>query len=270
MTYSEELAFCVDVVRRAATPALAAFEMSNLPVSKKSDGTIVTKGDLDVNALIVESITNRYPEDGLLSEEGPVDSTRREKPRCWVVDPIDGTTHFARGDRDWAIMMALLVDEKPVVGAVYRPVLDELQVGALGQGATQIADGVSRELLAADCDEGVLQIIHGPSAAEIVAASGKDKVNFMERGHGLMAMITILPSGAHAYVASRTSGSEWDLVPHVAILSSVGGVVTDLNGNRHRFNKVDSRVRGGVVAAVSPDAHGRAMSLVRAASLQAS
>ena len=51
-------------------------------------------------------------------EEGPVDSTRREKSRCWVVDPIDGTTHFARGDLDWAIMMALLVDEKPVVGVV--------------------------------------------------------------------------------------------------------------------------------------------------------
>ena len=69
MSYSEELSFCVDVVRRAATPALAAFEMSDLPVSRKSDGTIVTKGDLDVNALIVESIRTQYPEDGLLSEE---------------------------------------------------------------------------------------------------------------------------------------------------------------------------------------------------------
>ena len=69
-------------------------------------------------------------------------------------------------------------------------------------------------------------------------------------------------------MTSRTSGSEWDLASHVAILSSVGGVVTDLNGKRHRFNKIDSRVRGGVVAAVSPDVHGRAMSLVRSANLQ--
>ena len=268
MSYSEELSFCVDVVRRAATPALAAFEMSDLPVSRKSDGTIVTKGDLDVNALIVESIRTQYPEDGLLSEEGPVDSTRREKSRCWVVDPIDGTTHFARGDLDWAIMMALLVDEKPVVGVVYRPALDELQAGALGQGATQIDNGVSRELLAPACDESMLRMIHGPSAAEIVTVAGKDEADFTERGHGLMAMFTILPSEAHAYVTSRTSGSEWDLASHVAILSSVGGVVTDLNGKRHRFNKIDSRVRGGVVAAVSPDVHGRAMSLVRSANLQ--
>ncbi|MBH40139.1 MAG: hypothetical protein CL790_02800 [Chloroflexi bacterium] len=267
MNYREELSFCVDVVRRAATPALSAFEMSDLPKFKKSDGTIVTKGDLDVNALIVESIRTQYPQDGLLSEEGPVDPTRREKARCWVVDPIDGTTHFARGELDWAIMMALLVEEKPVVGVVYRPALDELQAGALGQGATQFDNGVPRELLAPACEESMFRMIHGPSAAEIVTASGEDEILFTERGHGLMAMFTILPSEAHAYVTSRTSGSEWDLAPHVAILSSVGGLVTDLKGKCHPFNKIDSRVRGGVVAAVSPDAHGRAMSLVRTANL---
>lgn len=270
MTYSEELSFCVDVVCGAATPALAAFEMSDLPVFRKPDGTIVTKGDLDVNTLIGESIADRYPADGLLSEEGPVDLTRCEKSRCWVVDPIDGTSHYARGGRDWAIMMALLVDEKPVVGVVYRPALDELQAGALGQGATQTDGGVVRELLPPSCDEPILRMIHGSSASGIAKGSRKAKVNFTEHRHGLMAMFTILPSGAHAYVTSRTSGAEWDLAPHVAILSSVGGVVTDLHGDRHRFNKIDPRVQGGVVAAVSPEAHDRAMSLVRAAKLKSS
>ena len=270
MIYSEELVFCVDLVRRAATPALAAFEMPNLPVFRKSDGTIVTKGDLDVNTLIVESIAHRYPDDGILSEEGPVDSKRRHKSRCWVVDPIDGTTHYVRGDRDWAIMMALLVDEKPIVGVVYRPALDELQAGALGQGATQTDGGTVRELLPPPCDDRTLKMIHGPSASGIVKASRIGKVSFAEHRHGLMAMFAILPSGAHAYVTLRTSGAEWDLAPHVAILSSVGGVVTDLYGNQHRFNKSDPQVQGGVVAAVSPEGHDRAMSLVHAANLKSS
>ena len=115
MTYATELAFAVDTVRRAAKPALALFERTDLPVFDKPDGTIVTQADLDVNDLIVDAISTAYPDDAILSEEVPDDPSRLSNSRCWIVDPIDGTSHYARGDRDWSIMLALAVDGQAVV-----------------------------------------------------------------------------------------------------------------------------------------------------------
>ena len=144
MTYSAELAFAVEIVRRAADPALALFGRPDLPVFDKPDCTIVTQADLDVNDVIVDAIASAYPDDAILSEEGPDDPDRLAKSRCWIVDPIDGTSHFERGDRDWSIMLALAVDGRPVVGAVNRPAMPDLRSGAVGvtptPGATRPKD----------------------------------------------------------------------------------------------------------------------------------
>ena len=57
--------------------------------------------------------------------------------------------------------------------------------------------------------------------------------------HGLMSMTVMLSEGMHAFVAARTSGAEWDLAPHAAILESVGGLVTDFKGHPQTYNTPD-------------------------------
>ena len=268
MNYSAELDFAVDIVRRAAEPALANFERPDLPVFPKPDGTIVTQADYDVNDVIVEAIASAYPNDAILSEEGPDDPHRLSKSRCWIVDPIDGTSHFERGDRDWSIMLALAVDGRPVVGVVNRPAMPDLRSGAVGVTPTlELADRTI-ELQPQPLDDSPLRVQHSYSAAAITDAAASDNVMFTVSYHGLMSMTVMLSEGRHAFVAARTSGSEWDLAPHAAILESVGGLVTDFEGRPRTFNAPDPRIRGGIVAAVSPQAHARALALVRAAGLK--
>ena len=268
MTYAAELAFAVDVVRRAAAPALASFERSDLPVFDKPDGSIVTQADLDVNDLIVEAIAATYPEDAILSEEGPDDPDRLSKSRCWIVDPIDGTSHFARGDRDWAIMLALAVDGVAVVGAVNRPAMGDLRFGAAGSAPTLEQDGRTTELAARPLHSSPFCVQHSYSAAALAETADADEARFTVSYHGLMSMVTMLSDGMHAYVTARTTGYEWDLAPHAAILGAVGGLVTDFRGRPHTFNTPDPSIRGGVIGAVSPQAHARALALVRAAGLK--
>lgn len=268
MTYAAELAFAVDAVRRAAEPALAGFQRHDLPVFDKPDGSIVTQADLDVNDLLVDAISTAFPHDAILSEEGPDDPDRLNNPRCWIVDPIDGTSHFERGDRDWSIMLALAVDGVSVVGAVNRPAVRELRSGAVGISPTLEQGGRTSQLRARQLDGPALYVMHSPSAAAIAEAPGSEEANFRVVYHGLMSMTTMLSSGMHAYVTGRTSGYEWDLAPHAAILGAAGGLVTDFQCRPHTFNAPDPMIRGGVIGAVSPAAHARALALVRAARLK--
>jgi len=53
----------------------------------------------------------------------------------WVVDPVDGTTNFARGMPFFGISVALVRHGKPVLGVVYAPALDECFAAELGSGA---------------------------------------------------------------------------------------------------------------------------------------
>lgn len=268
MTYASELAFAVETVRRAAAPALANFQRPDLPVFDKPDGSIVTQADLDVNDLIVDAIASAFPDDAILSEEGPDNPDRLSKSRCWIVDPIDGTSHFERGDRDWSIMLALAVDGRPVVGAVNRPAMPDLRSGAVGATPIQELDGHTIELSAQPLDGSPLRVLHSYSAAAITKAADEDSATFTVSYHGLMSMVSMLSEGMHAFVTARTSGYEWDLAPHAAILESVGGLVTDFRGCPHTYNAPDPALRGGVVGAVSPQAHARALTLVRAARLK--
>ena len=268
MTYASELAFAVDTVRRAAKPALALFERPDLPVFDKPDGTIVTQADLDVNDLIVDAIAEAYPRDAILSEEGTDDPSRLNNARCWIVDPIDGTSHYERGDRDWSIMLALAVNGQAVVGAVNRPAVRELRSGAVGVTPTLEHDGRTAQLRARPLDGSALYVMHSPSAAAIAENRGSEDANFTVFYHGLMSLTTMLSSGMHVYVTPRTSGYEWDLAPHAAILGAAGGLVTDFQSRSHTFNTPDPSIRGGVIGAVSPAAHARALALVREARLK--
>lgn len=103
--------------------------------SRKADGSLVTRTDRAIDALLSRRITERYPSHTVLSEE-QVTTYDPAIRYTWVVDPLDGTTNFARGLPIWGISVALLDRGEPVVGVVCFPSLHEEFVAVKAQGAT--------------------------------------------------------------------------------------------------------------------------------------
>jgi hypothetical protein len=101
--------------------------------STKHDGTLVTASDLDSDRRLSAAIAARYPGHGVLSEETA--RIYRGEEWCWVVDPIDGTTNFARGFPIWGVLIALLHHGQPVLGVADFPMLGEQYWAAHAQGA---------------------------------------------------------------------------------------------------------------------------------------
>lgn len=130
----EALGIAIRLSDEAAQIAVAQFGSSVARI--KPDGSLVTRTDEQLDALISARLRDRFPEDAILSEEQATiyDPAFR---RTWVIDPVDGTTNFARGLAVWGVSIALLVEGTPVVGVVRFPLLQELFAAAAGRGATR-------------------------------------------------------------------------------------------------------------------------------------
>jgi histidinol-phosphatase len=126
-----ELAFAGDVATRAADISMATFG-SNQAVTTKSDRTPVTETDLAIEAMFRRAVWAAFPDDGVVGEE---EGGRLGAGRTWIVDPIDGTVNFARGQPAWATLIALAVDGEPVLGVADAPAIGERYQAVRGAGA---------------------------------------------------------------------------------------------------------------------------------------
>jgi len=94
---------------------------------EKADGSLVTQGDKWADDYLRGAIAEAFPTHGVLSEE--TEHIFPDKEWCWIIDPVDGTTNFARGLPLWGISLGLLYRATPVFGYVAIPPLQQAFYG---------------------------------------------------------------------------------------------------------------------------------------------
>ncbi|MFZ5816452.1 MAG: inositol monophosphatase family protein, partial [Bacillota bacterium] len=100
---------------------------------KSSWSDLVTEVDQAVERSVFALIRERFPDHGMLGEEGG-GSFQREY--TWILDPLDGTTNFAHTLPNFVCSLACCRGAEPVAGAVYDPSREELFLAVKGEGAT--------------------------------------------------------------------------------------------------------------------------------------
>ena len=128
---SEELLDIASGAAEAAAQFLVQGWAQRTVVSTKSSGTdVVTQMDRGSEALLVEAILDKRPDDAILGEEG---GTRAGTSGVrWVIDPLDGTVNYLYGFPVWAVSVAAFVDGVPTVGVVHAPALAAVWRGVAG------------------------------------------------------------------------------------------------------------------------------------------
>ena len=104
-----------------------------LSIRRKSENDFVTEMDYKSEALIRDMLLSACPEDRFFGEET---GGATVAPGRWIVDPIDGTVNFMRGQRLYTISIAYEQNGVLQIGCVYCPGTDELFLGVRGHGAT--------------------------------------------------------------------------------------------------------------------------------------
>jgi 3'(2'), 5'-bisphosphate nucleotidase len=115
----------IEAAYQAGTLVMPLFEQG-CAQSKKADGSIVTIADTQAEALITQILARNYPETPILGEESNADgATPNLGEAYFCVDPIDGTQQFAKGNGEWAIVIAYIEHGRPLAGVIYAPALSQ-------------------------------------------------------------------------------------------------------------------------------------------------
>lgn len=101
-------------------------------LERKSDQSPVTNADREAESIIREQIRKHFPGHGIIGEEFGTENEDSEV--VWVLDPIDGTKSFIHGIPFYTTLIGILVRNKPEVGIIYAPALDEMVSAATGKG----------------------------------------------------------------------------------------------------------------------------------------
>ncbi|GAB4551018.1 MAG: inositol monophosphatase family protein [Anaerolineae bacterium] len=106
-------------------------------ITMKGPIDVVTEADTQSEKLIADALLAAYPEHHIIGEEsGGMGAPRQSADYLWHVDPVDGTTNFARGIPAFAVSIGLSdANNVPLLGVVYDPLHDECFVGYRGGGA---------------------------------------------------------------------------------------------------------------------------------------
>ena len=90
----------------------------------KSDNTPVTNADIRANDIICKGLKLHFPEISIVSEEQVKKGKAAKK--FWLVDPLDGTKEFLRGNGEFTVNIGLIENKKPVFGIIYMPTKNKL------------------------------------------------------------------------------------------------------------------------------------------------
>ena len=131
--WTDILNFATETANRVGTQLMADF--GQVQASQKLDGSLVTQSDHWADETIRDAISSHFPSHGILSEEGQ--HIFPDTEWCWIIDPLDGTTNFARGIPIWGISLGLVYQGTPVFGYVHFPPIGQTFHGFL-QGESEI------------------------------------------------------------------------------------------------------------------------------------
>ena len=226
----EAFDFAAQIAREAGDIALKYFR-SSLTVETKHDGSEVTIADRETEAHLRRRISEKFPRDGILGEEE--NEQAGTSGRRWIIDPIDGTYSFVHGVPMFGVLVALVVDEDPVVGVVNLPATQELVCAARGLGCfangevARVSETTSlSEALVLATDFGTCERFGFGPAAERIQRQARARRTWGDC-YGYILVAT-----GRADIMLDPVMNVWDCAPLLPILEEAGGTFTDWNGRR--------------------------------------
>jgi myo-inositol-1(or 4)-monophosphatase len=129
------LATAAEIVLKAGEIQIAG-RASGFRVDKKGEIDLVTEVDLDCERMCRAVLAERFPDHDILAEElGATTMAKAPSRLRWVFDPLDGTTNYAHGLPIFCSSLALEIDGRSEVAAIYDPTRRELFTAERGHGA---------------------------------------------------------------------------------------------------------------------------------------
>jgi myo-inositol-1(or 4)-monophosphatase len=238
------LAFAKDLARQGGQLIQDNFEGDlNIEVKRDvgsvHDNSLVTQVDKNINDLVIQSIRQAYPEHGVMGEEGDIGTGEEEFQ--WLCDPLDGTKAFTLGIPVTTFILGLVKSGEVQLAVVYYPFTDKLYHAIRGQGSycnDQPVQVNKQSLSGGGCV--MVYESYGQFEPAITALGGQ-----LEPVGGAGFRAVRLASGFGVGIIQNPGYTDFhDVGPASLIVEEAGGRVTDLAGNKLRF---DRQITNGII-----------------------
>ncbi len=200
-------------------------------VREKGPSDLVTEADLASQEAVRHELLAAFPDYGFVSEES--EAERAGMDRCWVVDPLDGTTNYVHQMPHYAVSIALVEHNVPRVATVYDPVRDECFSAVRGSGATLN----ERRIRASGVQELAQALVAASFSAKVTVGSVEIDQFVAAVLHAQAVRRTGSAALNLAYVAAgrfdafwAVSTKPWDVAAGVLLVEEAGGVVSRWDG----------------------------------------
>lgn len=232
----------IRIAELAGKVIMEVYQTADFGVESKSDESPLTRADRSSNELICRMLSALTPDCPLISEENemPLYEERKRYRQYWLIDPLDGTKEFIKKNGEFAVNIAFMEGDEPVLGVVHLPAKKETYWACLGKGAWKIANGQSVKLSAASFSISQMGLVIAVSLSH----SNDDTTDYLRqfqqpvilaRGSALKMMM-IAEGSVHLH--PRFGGTmEWDTAAPQIIVEEAGGKVLQMDGCSLRYNK---------------------------------
>jgi histidinol phosphatase-like enzyme (inositol monophosphatase family) len=226
--WSKEIELGEAVARKAGEIALRYWNRG-IVAETKADLSPVTVADKECEAMIAKALEEAFPEDGLLGEEGSAKNSR--SGRKWIIDPIDGTRDFVRGNRVWATLIGLEADGEVVAGVASFPARGEVFTAVKGAGAFCNGEPIRASGIA-DVSQAVL-CLNGFNAVRRYGFSSS-LIEWMEPFWAVRSvggcLDAMMVARGQADVWIEIAGKAWDFAPLKIIAEEAGAKFFNFDG----------------------------------------
>ena len=207
----------------------------------KADNTPVSNGDLEVNKLISNKISEVTPDLPIISEETSENKNNLNLRDFWLVDPIDGTYDYINNLDEFTINAGLIVNNRPVAGLIYAPAKQRMFYSYEKGSAFEYSKGKKINLSN--------KPYKSTKDLKFISYSNKIKPEIQKiyndlgvkeniRMKSSLKFCVVAAGEFDGYVAEPRA-YEWDIAAGHAILEHSGGTVTDFDGNEILYGKKD-------------------------------
>jgi 3'(2'), 5'-bisphosphate nucleotidase len=225
-------------------------------IMEKSDRSPVTEADLAAHEIILEQLETLTPGLPILSEEdtAPRFDERRQWRDYWLVDPLDGTREFIKGNGEFSVNIALISDHRPIMGVVYAPPNGTWYFAMRGRGAfKRVAHGALFPIQTRSWD-GAHIVVAGSRAHRTerfeAFLRGFESYDVICLGSSLKSCL-VAEGKADIYMRYGAT-SEWDTAAAQCIVEEAGGRLMDLDLNPLAYNTKESLINPSFMVVGDP------------------
>lgn len=239
--FNERTNLIQNIIKEAGETILE-IQKGDMQTHEKGCNDVLTIADTTSEKMIINAISEMFPDDGFIAEEGS--SKESKSGYTWVIDPLDGTMNFSRNMSYYAVSIGYLKDGKPYGGAVYIPKLKELFVCEKDKGA--YLNGKRIHVSTNNLDKSLAVIGFNNRQEDFrklhcnIHNNLLDNIMNVEKIFSTVIGLCYVACG-RIEIHCELNCFLWDVMPSCLMIEEAGGKITQINGENINFTQVEKQ-----------------------------